>query len=107
VSISSTTQSTASTSSFHRGRSLNAKLSELENYRGILVQQIDTLQKYFDLLATATNGRICDFEIPNNVSASLKVNGSIEDLEEDTPTPTAYDDTTESPFFRPPEKFGK
>ncbi|CAL8087373.1 unnamed protein product [Orchesella dallaii] len=107
VSIASTTQSVASASSFHRGRSLNAKLSELENYRGILVQQIDTLQKYFDLLATATNGRICDFEVPSNIfdSASSNVNrsNSIEDV--DTPTPTAYEDTVESPFFRQPEKF--
>jgi len=48
VSISSNTLSTTSSSSFRNGRGLKAKIAELETYRDILVQQIETLQKYFD-----------------------------------------------------------
>jgi len=48
VSISSNTLSTASGSSFKKGRGLKVKLAELETYRDILIQQIDKLQKYFD-----------------------------------------------------------
>lgn len=50
VSLISNTQSTASGGSFSkRGtRSLKEKLAELETFKDILSQQIDTLQKYFD-----------------------------------------------------------
>ena len=54
VSISSTTLSTTSASSFRKGRGLKVKIAELETYRDILVQQIETLQKYFDACATVT-----------------------------------------------------
>lgn len=50
VSLTSNTQSTASGGSFSkRGlRGLKEKLAEMETFKNILVQQIDTLQKYFD-----------------------------------------------------------
>jgi collagen type IV alpha-3-binding protein len=46
----SNTQSTASAGSFSkRGvRGLKEKLAEIETFKDILVQQVDTLQKYFD-----------------------------------------------------------
>ncbi|XP_015598669.1 collagen type IV alpha-3-binding protein isoform X2 [Cephus cinctus] len=59
VSLVSNTQSTASGGSFSkRGfRVLKEKLAEIETFKDILVQQIDTLQKYFDNCAeNAKNG---------------------------------------------------
>lgn len=111
MSISSTTQSIGSSSSYTRGRGLNAKLSELENYRGILVHQIDIMQEYFDLLASSSvdgkngqsdGGATSDVTVSSGSSSPKLVNGPtvVEDL--DTPTPTAYIDTRESPFFRTP-----
>lgn len=51
----SNTQSTASAGSFSiRGvRGLKEKLAEIETFKDILVQQVDTLQKYFDECADA------------------------------------------------------
>ncbi|XP_043466717.1 ceramide transfer protein [Leptopilina heterotoma] len=50
ISLISNTQSTTSAGSFSkRGvRSLKEKLAEIETFKDILIQQIDTLQKYFD-----------------------------------------------------------
>ncbi|CAH1126664.1 unnamed protein product [Ceutorhynchus assimilis] len=49
VSLQSNNHSTASGGSFKRGsRTLREKLAEIETYKDILNQQIDTLQKYFD-----------------------------------------------------------
>lgn len=50
ISLVSNTQSTTSAGSFSkRGvRSLKEKLAEIETFKDILIQQIDTLQKYFD-----------------------------------------------------------
>jgi collagen type IV alpha-3-binding protein len=45
--------STASTSSFKRGRGLKEKLAEMETFRDILCRQVDTLQNYFDACASA------------------------------------------------------
>ncbi|XP_012264043.1 ceramide transfer protein isoform X1 [Athalia rosae] len=56
VSLTSNTQSTASGGSFSkRGlRGLKEKLAEMETFKNILVQQTDTLQKYFDNCADGT-----------------------------------------------------
>nr|CAH7726226.1 unnamed protein product [Callosobruchus chinensis] len=49
VSLQSNTFSTASGSSFKRSsRNIKEKLAEIETFKDILCQQIDTLQKYFD-----------------------------------------------------------
>lgn len=50
ISLVSNTQSTASAGSFSkRGvRGLKEKLAEIETFKDILTQQVDTLQKYFD-----------------------------------------------------------
>ncbi|ELT89655.1 hypothetical protein CAPTEDRAFT_22682, partial [Capitella teleta] len=45
--------STASTSSFKRGRGLKEKLAEMETFRDILCRQVDTLQNYFDACTSA------------------------------------------------------
>ncbi|KAL5004461.1 hypothetical protein ScPMuIL_017917 [Solemya velum] len=50
---SATSISTASTSSFKRGRGLREKLAEMETFRDILCRQIDTLQSYYDSCASA------------------------------------------------------
>ncbi|XP_045156184.1 ceramide transfer protein-like isoform X1 [Mercenaria mercenaria] len=50
---SGTSMSTASTSSFKRGRGLREKLMEMETFRDILCRQIETLQSYFDSCASA------------------------------------------------------
>lgn len=50
---SGTSLSTASASSFKRGRGLKEKLAEMETFRDILCRQIDTLQSYFDSCASA------------------------------------------------------
>ena len=53
VSLSSNTLSTASASSFRKGRGLREKLAEMETYRDILIRQVDTLQGFFDACASA------------------------------------------------------
>ncbi|XP_058940888.2 ceramide transfer protein-like [Pocillopora verrucosa] len=55
LSLSSVTSlsTTASSSSFKKGRGLREKLMELETFRDIVCQQIDTLQNYFDACAGA------------------------------------------------------
>ena len=53
VSLTSNSFSTASASSFRKGRGLREKLSEMETYRDILVRQVDTLQGFFDGCAVA------------------------------------------------------
>lgn len=78
MSISSTTLSTTSGSSVLKDRGLKVKVAELETYRDILVQQIDTIQKYFDACTTQAG-----------------VNVMLEEVE--TPTPTAMEN--ENPFF--------
>jgi len=54
--MSLTSLSTASTSSFKRGRGLKEKLAEMETYRDILCTQVDALQSYFDALASQNSG---------------------------------------------------
>ncbi|XP_035667770.1 ceramide transfer protein-like isoform X1 [Branchiostoma floridae] len=51
-SVSSANLSTASTSSFKKGRNLKMKLAEMETFRDILCRQVDALQGYFDACAT-------------------------------------------------------
>ncbi|XP_046403313.1 ceramide transfer protein isoform X1 [Ischnura elegans] len=55
ISLTSNTLSTASSSSFKRGRGLKEKLAEMETFRGILCQQIESLQSYFDACAEASS----------------------------------------------------
>ncbi|KAL3867074.1 hypothetical protein ACJMK2_044307 [Sinanodonta woodiana] len=50
---SGTSLSTASASSYKRGRGLREKLAEVETFRDILSRQVDTLQSYFDTCASA------------------------------------------------------
>ncbi|XP_069672197.1 ceramide transfer protein isoform X1 [Periplaneta americana] len=54
ISLTSNTLSTASTSSFKKGRGLKEKLAEMETFRDILCRQIETLQGYFDACAEAS-----------------------------------------------------
>jgi len=54
LSLASTASlSTASTSSFKRGRGLKEKLAEMETFKEILCHQVDSLQNYFDACASA------------------------------------------------------
>lgn len=54
LSLTSTASlSTASTSSFKRGRGLKEKLAEMETFKDILCHQVDSLQNYFDACASA------------------------------------------------------
>ncbi|KAG8228856.1 hypothetical protein J437_LFUL008352, partial [Ladona fulva] len=55
ISLTSTTFSTASSSSFKKGRGLKEKLAEMETFRGILCQQIESLQSYFDACAEVSS----------------------------------------------------
>ena len=56
LSLTSTASlSTASASSFKRGRGLREKLAEMETFRDILTRQVDTLQSYFDGCSAALN----------------------------------------------------
>ncbi|KAF6216601.1 hypothetical protein GE061_000945 [Apolygus lucorum] len=48
VSLTSNNLSGTSIQSFKKGRGLKEKLAEMETYRDILCNQMDTLQKYFD-----------------------------------------------------------
>jgi collagen type IV alpha-3-binding protein len=50
---STASASLASTGSFKKDRNLKEKLSELETFRDLLVQQVTTLQTYFDACANA------------------------------------------------------
>ncbi|CAF1464416.1 unnamed protein product [Adineta steineri] len=53
-SLASTASTSAtSTGSFKKDRNLKEKLSELETFRELLVQQVSTLQTYFDACANA------------------------------------------------------
>ncbi|KAK2171314.1 hypothetical protein NP493_1079g00032 [Ridgeia piscesae] len=72
MSLSSTTSlSTASTSSFKRGRGLKEKLAEMETFRDILCHQVDTLQSYFNA---------CSAAVANHESVHDMVNDDIDDL---------------------------
>ncbi|XP_054715856.1 ceramide transfer protein-like [Uloborus diversus] len=51
VSVGSTSLSNASISSFKKGRGLRVKLAEMETFKDILCNQVDTLQSYFDVCA--------------------------------------------------------
>lgn len=64
--------STASGSSFRKGRGLREKISEMETYRDILVRQIDTLQGFFDACA-ASAASIKEREINANGEPTLKI----------------------------------
>lgn len=66
VSLQSTTLSTASGCEVDRtGRTLREKLHEIETFRDILYNQIDTLQRYFDAAAAAqpSNGLESQLEL--------------------------------------------
>ncbi|KAK2157799.1 hypothetical protein LSH36_184g03031, partial [Paralvinella palmiformis] len=54
---SATSLSTASASSFKKGRGLREKLAEMETFRDILCRQVDTLQSYFDACASVVSQR--------------------------------------------------
>ena len=78
MSISSNTLSSGS--GFPKTHTLRAKLAELETYRDILVQQIDTLQKYFDMCSRKNLNMPYDI----NDAAELVRNGNIfDELEKD------------------------
>ena len=94
MSISSNTMSTTSSSSFRKGRGLKVKLAELETYRDILVQQIDTLQKYFDTCATDIGTSTTTVHtIPNGLLSRLP----------ESPDITSNED----PLFYTPPPLGK
>lgn len=57
VSLTSNTLSSTSTSSFKKGRGLKEKLAEMETYRDILCNQIETLQGYFDSCAAVASAK--------------------------------------------------
>lgn len=65
VSLTSNSYSTASASSFRKGRGLREKLAEMETYRDILIRQVDALQGFFDACATAS-ASIRDREVNAN-----------------------------------------
>ena len=65
VSLTSNNFSTASGSSFRKGRGLREKLSEMETYRDILVRQVETLQGYFDTCISAM-ATVKDREVNGN-----------------------------------------
>ena len=65
VSLASNNFSTASASSFRKGRGLREKLAEMETYRDILIRQVDALQGFFDACATAA-ASIRDREVNAN-----------------------------------------
>lgn len=56
LSLTSTASlSTASASSFKRGRGLREKLAEMETFKDILCHQVDNLQNYFDACSSAVS----------------------------------------------------
>ena len=57
VSLASNNFSTASASSFRKGRGLREKLAEMETYRDILIRQVDTLQRFFDACSEAASSK--------------------------------------------------
>lgn len=70
----SNTQSTTSAGSFSKRsiRGLKEKLAEIETFKDILIQQVDTLQKYFD--DCAYNNKIGDLQ---NLVLEEKIDGSL------------------------------
>lgn len=78
ISLISNTQSTTSAGSFSkRGvRSLKEKLAEIETFKDILIQQIDTLQKYFDNCAENSKN------INNKSQCGDKVDGAFDPAEQ-------------------------
>ncbi|KAJ7365850.1 Collagen type IV alpha-3-binding protein [Desmophyllum pertusum] len=98
LSLSSVTSlsTTASSSSFKKGRGLREKLMELETFRDIVCQQIDTLQSYFDACAGAGANHK---QTPHVDGHSLDLFGSNDGLDHDaddemdelstTPTPAS------------------
>ncbi|XP_058809620.1 ceramide transfer protein [Phymastichus coffea] len=73
ISLVSNSQSTASVGSFSkRGfRSLKEKLAEIETFKDILIQQVDTLQKYFN--DCAENSK--NLQVKDPTSSEDKSNG--------------------------------
>jgi len=57
VSLASNNFSTASASSFRKGRGLREKLAEMETYRDILIRQVDTLQRFFDACSEVASSK--------------------------------------------------
>ncbi|XP_064607533.1 ceramide transfer protein-like [Liolophura sinensis] len=86
---SATSLSTASASSFKRGRGLREKLAEMETFRDILCRQVDTLQSYFDSCASAVvHGTVhdladqddmdepYDYDQPNSTTPTAQAQGT-------------------------------
>jgi len=67
MSIQSNTLSTSSMN--QSSRSLREKLHEVETYRDILFEQIETLQRYFDACATSSGTAQRDFEAEHGLKA--------------------------------------
>ncbi len=84
-----------------KDRGLKVKVAELETYRDILVQQIDTLQKYFDVcsIGSVIGG------FPQEECVATFPMGTLSPIELDTPTPTAIENI-ENPFFASVNKSG-
>ncbi|XP_067666749.1 ceramide transfer protein-like [Haliotis asinina] len=71
---SGTSLSTASASSFKRGRGLREKLMEMETFRDILCRQVDTLQSYFDSCASAvSHGVVQELAEPDDIDADVDI----------------------------------
>ncbi|KAL1115010.1 hypothetical protein AAG570_007833 [Ranatra chinensis] len=62
LSLTSNTLSTTSASSFKKGRGLKEKIAEMETYRDILCEQMDTLQTFFDVCARAASSKGTDLK---------------------------------------------
>ncbi|XP_014665213.1 PREDICTED: collagen type IV alpha-3-binding protein-like [Priapulus caudatus] len=86
ISITSANSlSTTSTSSFkQRGRGLKEKLAEMETFRDILCQQVDTLQRYFDTCTDAMSDQ-------NDQRISPDRDGEIDDIDEEYGMPVNTD----------------
>ncbi|XP_070173383.1 ceramide transfer protein-like isoform X2 [Littorina saxatilis] len=76
---SGTSLSTASASSFKRGRGLKEKLAEMETFRDILCRQIDTLQSYFDSCASAVHQGAAQ-DLPDEIEDDIDLDHNSPDI---------------------------
>ncbi|KAJ4434432.1 hypothetical protein ANN_22994 [Periplaneta americana] len=81
ISLTSNTLSTASTSSFKKGRGLKEKLAEMETFRDILCRQIETLQGYFDACAEASTSLKHGTGLQDEHSGTTSNAGELKDKE--------------------------
>lgn len=74
ISLISNTQSTTSVGSLNKKgiRGLKEKLAEIETFKDILVQQIDTLQKFFDECADCPKNQEDQVDGENAVAVSTQ-----------------------------------